>query len=83
VVERTVGGDKTYHYLGFKATCVLMGRRHDAYANNGLSERHSWGILGNSIELETNRYVSGPWIDAVEMAVGSERGEELKALIKL
>ena len=58
-----------------------MGRRHDAYANNGLSERHSWGILGNSIELETNRYVSGPWIDAVEMAVGSKRGEELKAAI--
>ena len=74
MVERRVGGDKTYHYLGFKATCVLMGRRHNAYANNGLSESQSWGILGNSIELETNRYVSGPWIDAVEMAVGSERG---------
>jgi len=66
VVERMVGGRPRYHYLGFKATCVLMGRRHDHYDNTGLDETKLWAILGNSIECNTNEYVSGPWVAAYQ-----------------
>ena len=75
MVQRMKNGKPRYHLLGFKATCVLMGRSHDDYDHHDLSEVKLWAILGNSIELATNKFVSGPWIDAYQAKVERENAK--------